>query len=456
MALSSPVSVYLSNLFHPATFFVLFACLLSIHFILLAVVAFAILAATLTFLLHRLTPLHPPPPHSAILLTGASSGLGQDAAIRLTTLGFKVFATTRRDHDAYRLQLRCKEHSHNLVPLTMDVTRAADVHAAYDKVRQTLQSNGWQLYAVILNAGYGEYGPLEMITADRLRQQLEVNVIAQHALAQAFIPLLRASSGFDSAAAARPPTSSSAFPLHPRLLFVSSLASRISLPGRGAYCASKAALQMLADVYRVELRAFNIEVVAITPGELSSAFHDTSKANWHRVLAETTQRALERTPPPSSSSSSTPIPAPLPLSIVNHYDRAFHLSFNRPSTTGTPDACTDAIELALRSRYPLPRYDCGDDGAVSSLLTLLPVRARDWLLGRWFMKWTVTQAGEEVVESRRGVGEEEVEAAVVEGGGGGGGGDKKKGDDKVMAAERKMAPEEETEQLTERFVIEES
>ena len=318
------------------------------------------------------------------------------------------------------------------------------MQAAYDRVSQTLLAKGWHLFAVILNAGYGEYGPLEMISAERLRHQMEVNVVAQHLLTQTFLPLLRQASAFDSSTPPSPPPTSSS-PLHPRLLFVSSLASRISLPGRGAYCASKAALQMLADVYRVELRPFNIQVVSITPGELHSSFHEASKANWHRVLAETTQRSLA--PPSTSSSPSTP-PPPLPLSIVNHYDRCYLHSAKRPRTVGTPDVFTDAIEVALRTRYPLPRYDCGDDGTVSSLITLMPMRARDWFLGRWFMKWTTTQAGEDVVEQK----EQETVVEI----GGGGGGDKKKGDDKQMAAERKRAPEEETEQLTDKFVIEES
>ena len=207
---------------------------------------------------------------------------------------------------------------------------------------------------------------------------------------------------------------------------------------------------MLSDGYRVELKAWGIEVVAITPGELRSSFDDTGKAAWHQVLAEATRKSLA--PPPTSTASNptplTVIPPSLSLSSINHYDRAYLSSRHRPRTIGTADMFTDAVEVALRTRYPLPRYDCGDDGAVSSLIGLMPVRWRDWMLGRWFFVWSKTAEGEDVREEK---GEEEDEmtspAGEMERG---------KSKDRVMERERKMAAEEEKDKLTESFVIEDS
>ncbi len=439
MTLSSSWSIYLSNAFHPTTFFVIFSLFLCLRLLILEAFAFAVISASITFLLHRLTPLHPAPSNSAVLLTGAARGLGADACVRLSALGFKVFAGVRKEADGYRLQLKCREYADNVVPVVMDVTKSDEVRSAYHKVQQIMAERGWQLYAVILNAGYGEYGPLEMISVERLRAQLEVNVIAQQLLVQTFVPLLRAHSGYEAAAASGG-GAAAASAMQPRLLFVSSIASRISVGGRGAYCAAKAALQMLCDVYRVELRPFNIHVVAITPGELRSAFHGTSKVNYGAILSECTHRALQ---PPPSTPSSAPVPPPLPLSVINHYDRCYLANAKRrPRTVGSADMFTDAVEVAMRTRFPLPRYDCGDDAAVSSLLLLLPARLRDWLLSRWFMRWTTTAGGEDVTEHKEDdLADKAGDTAIAV-----------KPKDKLMERERKTAPEEETET----FVIDDS
>ena len=394
MSLSSSYAIYLHNLFHPATFFVLFTFLLLASVAFLELLLFALLAAGLTFVFHRLTPLHSLPPTYAVLLTGSSSGIGEEVALRLASLGMKVFAGVRKEADGYRLQVKARQVEGNIRPLLLDVTSQSDIAAAYSHIRATCAQKGWRLYAIILNAGMGEYGPVELISAARMRRQYEVNVVAPHVLTQTFLPLLRLS--------ASPPPSlflssmlpfKSSTPLQPRVLFMSSVASRVTVPGRGVYCSSKHALESLAAAYRVELHAFGVRVVSICPGELYSSFHNNSKKLYAEVVRECTDRAVQApsssvpsashtaTSSSSLSSPASSVPLPLPLSFVRHYDRVYDLCRQRWRVVGSPDIAADAVEVALRTRWPLPRYDCGDDAAALPILQLLPSKWIDFGLG---------------------------------------------------------------------------
>ena len=290
-----------------------------------------------------------------------------------------------------------------------------------------------------------------MVSAARMRRQYEVNVIAPHVLAQSFLPLLRLT--------AQPPpslfrSSVSPFPsssaLQPRLLFVSSLASRVTVPGRGVYCSSKHAVESVAAAYRVELQQFGIRVVSICPGELYSAFHQRSKAMYADVLRECTERAgqaeqqpgTRAAPPPSPP----PPPPPLPLSLVRHYDRVYSACRQRWRVVGPADIAADAVEVALRTRWPLPRYDCGDEATVLPLLQLLPSNWLETALGLPFAttaaphsNTTTAEAQQSAVDSRAAAAGEDGTAAsqsatVV-------------AVDRTREAERRAASKEERETL---------
>lgn len=153
MALSSSFAIYLHNLFHPATFFVLFTVMLLASVAFAELLLFALLAAALTFLFHRLTPLHTLPSTHAVLLTGSSSGIGEEVALRLASFGLKVFAGVRSEADGYRLQVKARQHEANILPLLLDVTRDTHIAAAHSLVKSTCEHKGWRLYALILNAG---------------------------------------------------------------------------------------------------------------------------------------------------------------------------------------------------------------------------------------------------------------------------------------------------------------
>lgn len=212
-----------------------------------------------------------PEPGCAVLITGASSGFGRMAAVRFVRRGVLVFACVRRQEDADSLRdevsggadaTRSAELQH-LVPLLMDVTSQQQVSLCVERVKQLLAQRGARLKVLINNAGYGQFGNLDELRLDLFHKQFEVNVTGALRVTQAFLPLLR-----EAGALARAAERASA-----RIVFVSSLCGRLVVPGQTAYCASKFALEAMADGLRVELpRAQHVDVVVIQPGVFATRF----------------------------------------------------------------------------------------------------------------------------------------------------------------------------------------
>ena len=125
-----------------------------------------------------------------VLITGSSSGIGKACALELDRQGFRVFAGVRREEDGRHLQ---DQASQRLMPINLDVTSANEIASACESIKQF--TGGAGLDGLINNAGYVFACPLEFIPIDRLRHQLEVNLIGQVALTQAMLPLLRQASG---------------------------------------------------------------------------------------------------------------------------------------------------------------------------------------------------------------------------------------------------------------------
>ena len=164
-----------------------------------------------------------------MVITGASTGIGAASAVELGRRGFRVFAGIRKDSDGERL----RGQSPQIVPLALDVTDTCQIAAAAESVGQAVQEAG--LAGLVNNAGIVVAGPLEILPLDQLRLQLEVNVVGQIAVTQAFLPLLRKARG--------------------RIVNISSVNGRIAPPYMAPYAASKHALEALNDALRVELRA---------------------------------------------------------------------------------------------------------------------------------------------------------------------------------------------------------
>jgi NAD(P)-dependent dehydrogenase (short-subunit alcohol dehydrogenase family) len=181
----------------------------------------------------------------SILVTGASTGIGEACARELDRLGFRVFAGIRKDADGERLKAGA---SSRLVPVRIDVSDASQIAAAAKTVSQAVGDAG--LAGLVNNAGMVISGPLEVVAIDDLRRQLEINVVGQVAVTQAFLPLVRAARG--------------------RIVFMGSVSGRIAPPFLGPYAASKHALEAVADTFRQELRPWGIRVAIVEPGSVQT------------------------------------------------------------------------------------------------------------------------------------------------------------------------------------------
>jgi NAD(P)-dependent dehydrogenase (short-subunit alcohol dehydrogenase family) len=186
-----------------------------------------------------------------IVITGASTGIGEDAARLLAAKGFKVFAGVRMAEAGERI----KSLYPAVEPLIIDVTKEDTIQAAVETVNAKVGKAG--LYALINNAGIVKPGPVEFLPLSEWREQMEVNLIGQIAVTQAFMPLIRAGKG--------------------RVLFVSSVSGEFSAPLMGPYSASKFALEAMIASLRMELSPWGIPVVSIRPGQIKTPI-------WHKTL----------------------------------------------------------------------------------------------------------------------------------------------------------------------------
>src|SRR5580693_3425800 len=164
----------------------------------------------------------------SVVVTGASTGIGHGAAKVLVKKGFRVFGSVRKAADGDRLKA---ELGANFVPLQFDVTDEAAVKAAATAVGAELK--GEPLFGLVNNAGIAVPGPLLYLGADELRHQLDVNVVGQMIVTQAFAPLLRAEKGRKSKPG--------------RIVMISSVGGKIATPFMGPYNASKFAIEALSD-----------------------------------------------------------------------------------------------------------------------------------------------------------------------------------------------------------------
>jgi NAD(P)-dependent dehydrogenase (short-subunit alcohol dehydrogenase family) len=186
----------------------------------------------------------------SVLITGCSSGIGLASAIVLKQRGWRVLATARKPEDLARL----RDQGFDALPLELTDAKSIE-HCANEALRLT----GGRLTALVNNAAYGQIGAVEDLSADLLRHQFEVNVIGTHALTNRLIPAMRANKTG-------------------RIVQVSSVLGIMAAPYRGAYCASKFALEGLTDSLRMELHGSGIRVSIIEPGPVRTKFLETALA----------------------------------------------------------------------------------------------------------------------------------------------------------------------------------
>ena len=181
-----------------------------------------------------------------VVITGTSTGIGAASALLLAEEGFRVFAGVRNPADGDALVARS---SGELTPIPVDITDPPSISAAVDVVEGAVGQRG--LFGLVNNAGIVKPGPLELQPMADFRRQLEVNLIGQVAMTQAFLPLIRRGKG--------------------RIVNVGSIGGRVVLPLHGAYSASKFGMEAVSDALRLELRQWSIPVSHIDPGATETA-----------------------------------------------------------------------------------------------------------------------------------------------------------------------------------------
>jgi len=269
------------------------------------------------------------PNDRCVLLTGASSGIGLLTAQRLAESGYAVLAGARKPADLQKLNAM-----DGVTAVELDVTKLEQIAEAAELAASK------NICALINNAGVALSAPVELVPAEALRQQLEINLIGPLQLIQHCLPALRENHG--------------------RIINVSSMAGRVALPLVGPYAASKHALEGLSDSLRVELRRWNIPVSLIEPGPINTPI-------WERS-AELAEKTLE-----GVSAERRALYQPL-------------IDFGREKLADahgvSPDKVVTVIRHALESKRPKTRYPVGLQARINLTLHKLPAAWRDGLIAK--------------------------------------------------------------------------
>lgn len=270
-----------------------------------------------------------------ILITGSSSGIGLAAAMDLRERGWRVFASCKQQADCDRFRTMGFESPR------IDYTDTSSIHQGLNEV---LDATDGMLDALFNNGAHAIPGAVEDLPTDALRSIFEANFFGWHELTRSVIPIMRAQG-------------------HGRIVQCSSVLGLVTMPWRGAYNASKFALEGLTDTLRIEMRDTNIKIVLIEPGPITTKFRENSIPHFERWInwkdaARATQyetKLLKRL-----YTSDGPDPFELPA-----------------------DAVVKKLIHALDSSRPRPRYFVTTPTyMMAALRRLLPTRILDWVLSR--------------------------------------------------------------------------
>lgn len=272
----------------------------------------------------------------SILMTGCSSGIGYDAALGLKSRGWRVFASCRQQADCDRLRAEGFDS-----PL-LDYTDPDTIKSALEQV---LAATGGTLDALYNNGAYALPGALEDLPPDALREMFETNVFGWHDLTRQVIPVMRAQG-------------------HGRIINCSSVLGLVVMRWRGAYCASKFAIEALSDTMRLELRDTGIKIILLEPGPITSRIRANSIPHFERwidwknsPIADLYRGAL----------------------LTRLYDER-----TKPDTFELPaSAVTKKLIHAVESSRPKARYYITTPTyLMGTLRRLLPTRVLDWVIAK--------------------------------------------------------------------------
>jgi len=269
------------------------------------------------------------------VVTGSSSGIGRATALRMAAAGWHVYAGVRKHDDAPRGQM--------ITPLIMDVTDTEQIGMAVESVGGHVGRAG--LNALVDNAGIGVAMPMELVALESLRWQLEVNVVGQVAVTQAFLPMLRQARG--------------------RVVIIGSIGDRFTPPFGGPLAASKAAIASIADAFRQELAPWDVGVVLLEP------------ASIHTDAIDKLQR--------DSASAADEFSATGRELYHESYLGMVDAAMKRERRGSPPDVVAEKVQSVLTVSRPRARYLVGKDAqTLSNLARFLPTSTLDALRRKVF------------------------------------------------------------------------
>jgi len=262
-----------------------------------------------------------------VLITGCSSGIGRATALAFAEEGWTVYATARDPDDIEPLaDAGCKTAA-------LDVTDDSDI----DRVVNRILDEEGVISCLVNNAGYGQFGPIEDVPMEKVEQQYEVNVYGPHRLIKAVLPHMRREEDGT-------------------IINVSSVAGRVSFPGGGVYCGSKAAIESMSDALRAEVDPFGIDIVVIEPGPVKTAFSDRAE--------DEVNNGMERSDAYED--------------FYTMFDDTQAIGGDGPGSV-TPERVAEDILNAASATKPPARVPVGTVAKASVLARFLPDSARDSL-----------------------------------------------------------------------------
>ncbi len=267
--------------------------------------------------------------HSAVIVTGTSSGIGKDAAVTLVKKGYTVFGTVRKEVDAQSVLDELSEGSKGtFVPVIMDVTNSEQIAAAKSFVIKHMEENNLKLAGLVNNAGMDMAQFIEAVDLVAARRLFDVNTFGLIEVTQTFLPTLRKDFG--------------------RIVNMGSLAGTTARPTSGIYSASKFALEALSDAMRRELVDAGVSVSLIEPGLVTSPMANEVEANAHKWM----KNELKKLGLDDVEAYKT---------ILKHRAK-ISLNFDASKTEGPRETTSVAIVDALQNAQPKSRYPVSSYG----------------------------------------------------------------------------------------------
>jgi len=271
----------------------------------------------------------------SVLITGCSSGIGLDAARGLKLRGWRVFATCRKDEDCERLR------DEGLESFRLDYADEDSIATAVEEVKTR---TGGTLDALFNNGAYACPGAVEDLPRAALRAIFEVNLFGYHDLARRVIPMMRAQG-------------------HGRVVNCSSVLGLVGMTWRGAYVATKFAMEGLTDVMRIEMKGTGIEVILIEPGPIATRIRENAIPHFEKWIDwETSARAEQ---------------------YRSLRARLYDTKVKKDRFELGPEAVTAKLVHALESKRPRARYYVTTPTYLMGFARrVLPTRALDWLIAK--------------------------------------------------------------------------